>query len=137
VTAKCADSLAIGIDLESLERVREVDIIHLICGQPEVGWVSSDGDFHERLGMVFSAKEALYKSFYPFCRRYIDFTEVELSWFPEQSRFHAKLLSASDASSLPFQQSEISCGRHKHLIFSCSVCETKGDRLTGRSAGLS
>src|SRR5437879_2652796 len=137
VSAKCADSLAIGIDLESLERVREADIIHLICREPEIEWVSSDDDFHGRLGMVFSAKEALYKSLYPFCRRYIDFTEVELSWLPEQSRFHAKLLSASDAISLPLHPSEISCGRHKHLIFSCSVCETKGDRLTGRSAGFS
>jgi 4'-phosphopantetheinyl transferase EntD len=125
VTAKCADSLAIGIDLESLERIREVDILHLICREPELEWVSSDSDFQGRLGMVFSAKEALYKSLYPFCRRYIDFTEVELSWSPEQSRFRAKLLTASDASCLPLRPYEISCRRHKHLIFSCSVCEIK------------
>jgi len=124
VSAQCSGSIAIGIDLESLERFGKIDVSDLICRKPELEWVRDVSDFHGRLAMIFSAKEALYKSLYPFLRRYVDFTEVELSWSPEQSCFHADVLP-SDASCFDGGPVAIFCRRHRHSIFSCSICESK------------
>ena len=124
VSAEGSNPLAVGIDLESLERFQETDVSGLICRKAELEWARGVGDFQTRLAMLFSAKEALYKSLYPFVRRYVDFTEVELSWSPERFCFHAEVLP-SDACGFDSGPVAISCRRHQHWIFSCSIYESK------------
>jgi len=120
VVARLSGSLAIGIDVESLDRFRDLDIIDIVCRNQEREWIRGDGDCRERLAMIFSAKEAIYKSLYPLCRRYIDFAEVELSWSPQESCFRAEVLPPEVTLS-EGHLSGIPVGRHNHLIFSCSV----------------
>ena len=118
-------SLSIGVDLESSDRMRRADpksLLRLICTGREMEWVRN-GDLAARLTMIFSAKEALYKALYPLCKRYIDFTEVELSWAQELGRFRSKFLTSFNSSLHSHQSCEISCTQYQHLFFTCSVIE--------------
>ncbi len=119
---------AIGIDLASLEQAARVDVSGLICTPAEHDWVCG-GNFHERLAMIFSAKEAVYKGFHPFCRRYIDFKEVELSWFPQRQSFRVAFLGDLKTDFPAFGQCEVVSGRINGLVFSCLVHERRRDVL--------
>ena len=128
VAAKSSSqSVAVGIDLESSHRMRRADpaaIVDLICREPEREWVQSGGDLAERLTIVFSAKEALYKSLYPICKRYIDFTEVELAWRQYESCFRAEFLTALENNLSFAREYQISCQQYKHLFFASSIYRT-------------
>jgi enterobactin synthetase component D len=81
---------AIGIDLESTERMRIEDVRRVICRPPELAWVAS-GDPVERLTMLFAAKEAIFKAIYPSCLRRFDFLDVELTPAASENQFVATL----------------------------------------------
>jgi len=123
VAVKCSNRLAIGVDLETVEGIQGTDISDLICGEAELNWVRG-GDFQERLTMIFSAKEAIYKAFYPLCRRYIDFKEVELSWFPEQYRFQGEFLAPFGPNLPQRRVCAVHCRCHAELVFSCLIHES-------------
>ena len=93
VAIRYPNIFATGVDLETTERMRGAEISELVCGSDELDWVRA-GNLKERLTMIFSAKESVYKAFYPLCQRYIDFKDVELTWVPAQSCFHAKFLAS-------------------------------------------
>lgn len=120
VVVKRSNRFAIGVDLESMEGMQGTDISHLVCGDAELDWVRS-GDFRERLTMIFSAKEAVYKAFYPHCLQYIDFREIELTWFPEQNCFQAEFLEPFRLNFSWRQACAVHCRRNAELIFSCVV----------------
>jgi 4'-phosphopantetheinyl transferase EntD len=115
--------LAIGIDLENLEKMKTVDISGVICTGLELDWVHGGFNFNERLAMIFSAKESVYKGFYRFCRRYVDFKEVELSWLPGRHAFSVALLGGTENEFPSVQRCEVHCRRFNNLIFSCVVHE--------------
>jgi enterobactin synthetase component D len=120
VVAKCPNPVAIGVDLESMDGIQGTDISRLVCREAELAWVGK-GDLRERLTMIFSAKEAIYKAFYPFCRRYIDFLEVVLTSCPEQYRLEGEFL-APLGPGLPEEQAcAVHCVRHAELMFSCVI----------------
>jgi 4'-phosphopantetheinyl transferase EntD len=116
-------SFAIGIDLENLEKAGMVDISSLICTGPELDWARGGYDFQERLAMIFSAKETVYKGFYRFCRRYIDFKDVELSWIPERQLFTVEILGGTRNECRSVRGCEVHCRRFRGLVFSCLVHE--------------
>lgn len=118
VAVKCPNLPAIGVDLETTERVQGTDISELVCGDTELDWVHS-GNSQKRLTMIFSGKEAVYKAFYPLCRRYIDFKDVELTWVSAQSCFQGKFL-ASFGSDLPQGRvCAVHCHSYAEFVFSC------------------
>jgi 4'-phosphopantetheinyl transferase EntD len=123
VAAKCSGEFVIGVDLESLLKSRRVDISAVICRKGELDWISAGNYFHERMAMIFSAKEALYKALYPVLQRYIDFKEVELSWLNERSCFAVEIMSDSAASLLPALRSEVYCRQQGDFVFSCAICQ--------------
>lgn len=57
-------------------------LARLAAVQPEVCW--------DRL--IFSAKESVYKAWYPLTRRWLDFQEAELTFDPTDATFTARLL---------------------------------------------
>ncbi|MFL6439675.1 MAG: 4'-phosphopantetheinyl transferase [Terriglobales bacterium] len=121
VAGRSSGRFSIGIDLESVDRIGQTDISSVVCRRAERDWVGAPGDSRMRLCMIFSAKEALYKSLYPVCRRYIDFQEAELSWHAERSCFYAGLIGT--VKHVPGRLSTIPLKRYHNLIFSCSICE--------------
>jgi 4'-phosphopantetheinyl transferase EntD len=81
--------LSIGIDTET-NRELDVELRDLICTGQELVSIARlprvACDWHK---LVFSAKESLYKAWYPLCHRYIDFLEVTLQIDPRKSAFSA------------------------------------------------
>ena len=120
VAIRCPNIFATGVDLETTKRMTGGDISELVCGSAELDWVRA-GDAQERLTMIFSAKEAIYKVFYPLYQRYIDFKDVELTWVPTQSCFHAKSLAPFGPSFPRGRVCAVHCGSYTDFIFSCMI----------------
>ncbi|WP_030992129.1 4'-phosphopantetheinyl transferase family protein [Streptomyces sp. NRRL S-1813] len=93
--ARSADVRTIGLDAEPHLPVEDPGVVDLItlpeervqlrrlaAAQPEVCW--------DRL--VFSAKESVYKAWYPLTHRWLDFEEAHLTLDPSNSTFTARLL---------------------------------------------
>ncbi|MFE3328919.1 4'-phosphopantetheinyl transferase [Streptomyces sp. NPDC059176] len=72
--AGVGDLVLLPEERETLRRLAEL--------RPEVCW--------DRL--VFSAKESVYKAWYPLARRWLDFHEAVVTPIPDDSAFHARLL---------------------------------------------
>jgi len=115
--------LAVGIDLESLERVARTDISSVICTAGELDWARRGSSSSERLAMIFSAKEAVYKAFYPCCKQYIDFQDVGLSWHPERQSFRVSVLAGTNAQLPSFRECEVHSRCFGGFVFSCMVHE--------------
>ncbi|MGW2025056.1 4'-phosphopantetheinyl transferase family protein [Streptomyces decoyicus] len=93
--ARSAEVRAIGLDAEPHLPVEDPGVVDLItlpeervqlrrlsAAQPEICW--------DRL--VFSAKESVYKAWYPLTRRWLDFEEAHVTLNPSNSTFTARLL---------------------------------------------
>ena len=122
VAMRSAYGLSVGVDMENINRIPDLEIAPLVCRSSECDWILASDDRYARLCMIFSAKEALYKSLYPSCRTYIDFREVELFWCADQPGFQAVLFPdrANGRDGL-----FISSQRRDNLIFSCSICKIR------------
>ena len=114
-----SDGVFLGIDLEDTNRIQSFGIENLVCRPAEREWLHEDNNALERLCMIFSAKEALYKSLFLTYRRYIDFAEVEVRWCPEARGFRVLVLPYYKRSQA--RVSLISSRRCNNLIFSCAA----------------
>ncbi|MFJ6750129.1 MULTISPECIES: 4'-phosphopantetheinyl transferase [unclassified Streptomyces] len=89
------DVVTIGLDAEPNEPVNDPGVLDLIALpeeraqfpalaalRPEVAW--------DRL--LFSAKESVYKAWYPLTGRWLDFQEAHLTFDPAHATFTARLL---------------------------------------------
>jgi len=65
----------VGIDVEQTNRLNDVTIQHLVADKDEQRWI--DGQ-PARLVTLFSAKESLFKAFYPVHGEYFGFDAVHL-----------------------------------------------------------
>ncbi|ARH93764.1 MULTISPECIES: 4'-phosphopantetheinyl transferase family protein [Streptomyces] len=93
--ARRRDVLTVGLDAEPNEPVNDPGVIDLVtlpeeraqlrglaALQPEVSW--------DRL--IFSAKESVYKAWYPLTRRWLGFEDALLTFDPTDATFTARLL---------------------------------------------
>ena len=135
IVVKSSNHFAIGVDLETMEGIQGTDISHLVCREAELGWVRR-GDFQERLTMIFSAKEAVYKALYPVCLRYIDFKEVGLTWLPEHSCFHAEFVEHVRTSLPCGEVCAVHCRRHAEMVFSCVIHRFHWKRHSSKSGNF-
>ncbi len=96
VLARAQDMLALGIDaepnaplpeglIEDIARPEELPrLASLRSRAPEVHW--------DRL--LFSAKESIYKAWFPLTRRWLGFEDATVAIDPDAGTFHAQLLLA-------------------------------------------
>ena len=77
---KTSDVSGIGIDLEDLERQVDSRISRHVCIPEEQKWVQECGeDFLEKnLKIIFSAKESIFKAFFPYTRTYLHFHDARI-----------------------------------------------------------
>ncbi|MFE0375604.1 4'-phosphopantetheinyl transferase [Streptomyces inhibens] len=93
--ARSTDAVTIGLDAEPHQPVEDPGVIDLVtlpeertqlrrlaAAQPEVCW--------DRL--VFSAKESVYKAWYPLTGRWLGFEDALLTFDPTNATFTARLL---------------------------------------------
>jgi 4'-phosphopantetheinyl transferase EntD len=121
VVAKSSAAKALGVDLEDVRRVQNPDIGEVICTRSEMEWIAGSQDQVGSLIMVFSAKEAMYKAYYPFCRRYFDFTDAELAWDPSIGGFRGHLLTDLDKDHPSGHQFRVACQRVGSLVLSVLI----------------
>ncbi len=79
----------LGLDLEHLGGLRRLDVARQVADDAERAWIGAD---RRRLLAVFSAKESIYKAFYPRHGRYFGFGAVTLT--PTDAGFEATLNEA-------------------------------------------
>jgi enterobactin synthetase component D / holo-[acyl-carrier protein] synthase len=129
IAAKRSVALTVGIDLESIQRMGREDISSLICVDSELDWAHDDGDFLVRLTMIFSAKETIFKAFYPVCQRFIDFKEVKLSWIAGRKSFMGEFLIDLSPGLQRGCWCEVRCQRGGDFILTYLAPEPLSDKL--------
>jgi len=92
--ARAADVVALGIDAEPHEALPE-GVLGEIAEAEERVWL--DALMHAEPAvhwdrLVFSAKEAVYKTWFPLAKRWLNFEDAEVTVDTAQNAFHARLL---------------------------------------------
>ncbi len=90
--AKISEVNSLGIDLQRVGRKRQFDISARICHPQEVAWLKKSAESEWRMIALFSAKESVYKAFYPLLRYRLGFKDVLLSWDERDECFLGELM---------------------------------------------
>ena len=77
---KTSDVSGIGIDLEDLERQVDSRISRHVCIPEEQKWLQGCGEdcLEQNLKIIFSAKESIFKAFFPYTRTYLHFHDARI-----------------------------------------------------------
>ena len=119
----------IGIDLEDLERQVDSRISRHVCIPEEQKWLQECGeDFLEQnLKIIFSAKESIFKAFFPYTRTYLHFHDARI--LMEQSLFQkskSDSLSKKEKNSKPEKFEFVYLLLNDKVISQTGISEGKG-----------
>jgi 4'-phosphopantetheinyl transferase EntD len=119
VVARTELTCGVGVDLESLRQPVSLKIATKVCTEAEQAWLAEAPEEREkRLKMIFSAKEAGFKAFYPIERIYLGYKDAELCWREGTKSFFGTLLKDAGhqhPSGFPF---EVGCRIIDRFVFS-------------------
>jgi 4'-phosphopantetheinyl transferase EntD len=102
--ARRSDLRAVGIDAE-LSAPLPDGVADMVCTELERRWAADlPGDHWTTL--VFSAKESIYKAWYPIAERWLDYLDAELTVDPERGRFTARILLPVEPEVFPWNPLE-------------------------------
>jgi 4'-phosphopantetheinyl transferase EntD len=93
--ARSSDIVSVGIDVEPNQPLPE-DVLGVIARQEEIESlprISTPPICWDRL--LFSAKESIYKAWYPLTKCWLGFDEVSLALDPDRGRFKARILATT------------------------------------------
>ena len=126
---KTSDVLGIGIDLEDLERQVDSRISRHVCIPEEQKWLQECGeDFLEQnLKIIFSAKESIFKAFFPYTRTYLHFHDARI--LMEQTFFQkskSDSLSKKEKNSKPEKFEFVYLFLNDKVISQTGISEGKG-----------
>ena len=126
---KTSDVLGIGIDLEDLERQVDSRISRHVCIPEEQKWLQECGeDFLEQnLKIIFSAKESIFKAFFPYTRTYLHFHDARI--LMEQTFFQkskSDSLSKKEKNSKPEKFEFVYLLLNEKVISQTGISEGKG-----------
>jgi 4'-phosphopantetheinyl transferase EntD len=117
VCAKSSDLLGLGIDVEPLKPL-PAGVERYIHTQEEAAFIADNPGSHPQR-LIFSAKESLYKCYYPLVRRFFGFQSVTLSIDQEGGRFR---YTPSEQCEVAFPSVRFE-GRYligeRHLVTAC------------------
>jgi len=119
VVARKDMTCGVGVDLEALEPPVNFNISTKVCTEPEQAWLTEAPDEKDkRLKMIFSAKEAGFKAFFPIEQIYLGYKDAELAWREETQSFAGVLLKGAGNHhpvGFPF---EVGCKIIDNFVFS-------------------
>ena len=126
---KTSDVSGIGIDLEDLERQVDSRISRHVCIPEEQKWLQECGeDFLEQnLKIIFSAKESIFKAFFPYTRTYLHFHDARI--LMEQTFFQnskSDSLSKKEKNSKPKKFEFVYLLLNDKVISQTGISEGKG-----------
>ena len=132
LAASSSVARSIGVDLENSRTIRDEGMTDLVCHATEAAWVMNGPDRRQRLTMLFSAKESVFKALFPLCRRFMEFTDVSLSWVDEQNHFRGRLLVDLSGDFIRGHEFEVGC-RHEGDFILTYIIYPVADQITVRS----
>jgi 4'-phosphopantetheinyl transferase EntD len=119
VVARKDMTCGVGVDLEALEPRVNFNISTKVCTEPEQAWlVEAPAGKDTRLKMIFSAKEAGFKAFFPIEQIFLGYKDAELVWREETQSFTGILLKGAGhhhPAGFPF---EVGCKIIDKFLFS-------------------
>ena len=122
VVGRRTDYLGLGVDVEERGRGLSERAMRMVCRPSEAAWVDDGGFRSERLLMLFSAKEAVFKAVFPVERVWLGFGDAELTWKAARCAFEARLLKAA-AARLPVGSTlEVHCSLISSMVLSTTFC---------------
>ena len=126
---KTSDVLGIGIDLEDLERQVDSRISRHVCIPEEQKWLQECGEecLEQNLKIIFSAKESIFKAFFPYTRTYLHFHDARI--LMEQTFFQNSKpdsLSVKEKNSKPEKFEFVYLMLNEKVISQTGISEGKG-----------
>ncbi len=119
VVARKDTACGVGVDLETLGRNVSFRISAKVCTEKEQAWLEEvPNDKDMRLKMIFSAKEAGFKAFFPIEHLYLGYQDAELCWREESQSFAGVILKAAGAHHPVGTAFEVGCRVTEDFIFS-------------------
>jgi 4'-phosphopantetheinyl transferase EntD len=92
--ARARDVLAVGFDAEPAEALPE-GVLEVVADATERAWIADWTAVHPGVHwdrLLFSAKESVYKAWFPLTRRWLDFAGARITADPLRQTFAAELL---------------------------------------------
>ena len=86
----------LGVDVEEPARGPTARAARLVCRPSEMAWADPEAGT-QRLTMLFSAKEAVFKALYPIEHVWLGFADAELTWRADRDAFEASMLKSAGA----------------------------------------
>lgn len=125
------DVVALGIDAEPAAPLPD-SMLDLIASPEERAWVEAQGgEVRDRL--LFSAKESVFKAWFPLTGRWLGFEEVHLEFDIEASTFTAELLVAGpEVGEARLQTFEGRHVRNRDTVVTAVVTEVDRVNASGR-----
>ena len=126
---KTSDVLGIGIDLEDLERQVDSRISRHVCIPEEQKWLQECGEdlLEQNLKIIFSAKESIFKAFFPYTRTYLHFHDARI--LTEQTFFQkskSDSLTKKEKNSKPEKFEFVYLLLNDKVISQTGISEGKG-----------
>jgi 4'-phosphopantetheinyl transferase EntD len=119
VVGRRTDYAGLGVDVEESARGPIARAARLVCRPNEMVWTDPESGT-QRLTMLFSAKEAVFKALYPIQQVWFGFADAELTWLPERCAFEAVVLkSVGDGYPEGFRL-DVNCTVGKGWVLSCA-----------------
>jgi enterobactin synthetase component D / holo-[acyl-carrier protein] synthase len=119
VVARKNMASGVGVDLESLDRTVNFRISTKVCTEGEQAWLLEiPEEKDKRLKMLFSAKEAGFKAFFPIRQVYLGYQDAELSWNADTRRFSGVLLKGAGEDHPTGYSFEVGCRIIDRFVFS-------------------
>jgi len=112
VVARSGQLAAIGIDAE-IDAPLPEDVIRLVGSREEQAAIANlqrNGVCWDRL--LFSAKESVFKAWFPVMQCWLDFLDVRLEFHPESQSFSARLLRPARA----LEERPFSCFHGRYAV---------------------
>ncbi|MBV9579117.1 MAG: 4'-phosphopantetheinyl transferase superfamily protein [Chloroflexi bacterium] len=112
-----ADYAGLGVDVEEPARGPIARAARLVCRPNEMAWADPEAGT-QRLTMLFSAKEAVFKALYPIECVWLGFGDAELTWIAERGVFEAEVLkSVGDGYPVGFRL-DVNCTANEAWVLS-------------------
>jgi 4'-phosphopantetheinyl transferase EntD len=81
---------SIGVDVEPRAPL-PAEIMDLVCTENERRWIARDTQANDWAKLIFSAKESVYKCYYPLTGILLDFADVEITIHEASGEFAAEI----------------------------------------------
>jgi enterobactin synthetase component D len=119
VVARKETSCGVGVDLESLDPPVRFGISTRVCTEGEQDWVTEAPEEKDvRLKMIFSAKEAGFKAFFPIQQIFLGYKDAELRWCKDTQSFLGTLRKGAGVHHPAGTLFEIGCRITGGFVFS-------------------